>query len=75
MKLAIFLIVRALPPDAELILTIHDELLILCRADQAEGVAKIVVASVVAAYKVALGEPLSVPIVIKPTTIQNWSQK
>jgi DNA polymerase-1 len=75
LKLAIILIVRALPPDAELILTVHDELLILCRADQAEAVKRIVEKAVVAAYKVALGEPLKVPIVIRPVTIQNWSHK
>jgi DNA polymerase I-like protein with 3'-5' exonuclease and polymerase domains len=75
LKLSIILIVRALPPGAELILTIQDELLILCRAEQVEEVNKIVVAAVVAAYRIALGEPLKVPIVIKPLIIKNWSEK
>jgi DNA polymerase-1 len=75
LKLSIILIVKALPPGAEMILTIHDELLVLCRVDQAEEVKKIVASAVVAAYRVALGEPLKVPIVIKPVTIKNWSQK
>jgi DNA polymerase I len=42
LKLSIILIVRALPPGAELILTIHDELLILCQEDQVQEVNKIV---------------------------------
>jgi DNA polymerase I len=75
LKLSIILIVRALPPGAELILTIHDELLVLCRADQALEVKKIMAASVVAAYRIALLEPLKVPIVINPVVIKNWSEK
>jgi putative DNA primase/helicase len=75
LKLAIILIVKALPPGAELILTIHDELLVLCRAGQAEEVMRTLEESVITAYKRALGEPLKVPIIIKPVTIQNWSEK
>ena len=75
LKLSIILITKALRPGAELILTVHDELLILCRVDQAEEVNKIVASAVIAAYRVALGEPLKVPIVIKPAAIKNWSEK
>jgi putative DNA primase/helicase len=75
LKLAIILIVQALPPGAELILTIHDELLVLCRAEQAEEVNRIVAKAVVAAYRVALGEPLKVPIIVHPVTLKNWSEK
>jgi DNA polymerase-1 len=75
LKIAILLITKALPPGAELILTVHDELLVLCRIDQAEEVMRVVEEAVVAAYKRALGEPLKVPIVIKPVILQNWSEK
>jgi DNA polymerase-1 len=75
LKIMIILVVKALPPGAELILTVHDELLILCRADQVLEVNKIVKAAVVTAYKIALGEPLKVPIIIKPAIIQDWGEK
>ena len=34
-----------------------------------------IAAAVVAAYRIALGEPLKVPIVIKPAENRNWGEK
>ena len=66
---------EALPEGAELILTIHDELLVLCRADLAQEVSKIVTEKVVVGYREAFGEPLKVPIVFETNVIKNWSEK
>jgi DNA polymerase I-like protein with 3'-5' exonuclease and polymerase domains len=75
LKIAISLIVAALPEGAELILTIHDELLVLCREEQAQEVEKIVTEKVVVGYREAFGEPLKVPIVFGTNVLNNWSEK
>jgi DNA polymerase-1 len=75
LKLATIIICQSLPPGAELILTIHDEILVLCRANQAQEVSKIVTATVTAGYRVGFGEPLKVPIVFETNIVKNWSDK
>ena len=60
---------------AELILSIHDEVLVLCHAHQAEEVAKIVTEAMQSAYQEAFGAPLKVPILFEMNPVQNWSQK
>jgi DNA polymerase I-like protein with 3'-5' exonuclease and polymerase domains len=74
-KLALVLIARRLPSGAELILSVHDEVLVLCHAHQAEEAGKIVTAAMKTAYRMAFGEPLRVPIVFEMKAIQSWSQK
>jgi DNA polymerase I-like protein with 3'-5' exonuclease and polymerase domains len=75
LKIAIALIVKSLPEGAELILTVHDELLVLCRIELAQEVSKIVTEKVIVGYREALGEPLRVPIVFETNIIKNWSEK
>jgi DNA polymerase I-like protein with 3'-5' exonuclease and polymerase domains len=57
------------------ILSVHDEVLVLCHAHQAGEVGKIVSAAMKAAYRIAFGEPLKVPILFNVEPLQNWSQK
>ena len=75
LKIAIVLISKALPEGAEVILTVHDELLVLCREEQAQEVSKIISEKVILGYQEALGEPLKVPIVFETNTLNNWSEK
>jgi DNA polymerase I-like protein with 3'-5' exonuclease and polymerase domains len=74
-KLALVLIARRLPSGAELILSVHDEVLVLCHAQQAEEVGKIVTETMKEAYRMAFGQPLKVPIVFEMKPVQSWSQK
>jgi DNA polymerase I-like protein with 3'-5' exonuclease and polymerase domains len=75
LKLGLVLIASQLPPGAELILSVHDEVLVLCHAYQAEEVGKTVTAAMKTAYKIAFGEPLKVPIIFEMKALKNWSQK
>ena len=75
MKLGLVLIASELPLGAELILSVHDEVLVLCPAHQAEKVGRIVAAAMKAAYRIAFGEPCRVPIVFEVEALGNWSQK
>jgi DNA polymerase I-like protein with 3'-5' exonuclease and polymerase domains len=75
MKLFLVLVASQLPFGAEVILSIHDEVLVLCHAHQAEEVGKIVSAAMKAAYRIAFGEPLKVPILFDVEPLQNWSEK
>ena len=75
LKLGLLAIAAALPSGAELIHSVHDEVLVLCRIEQAEQVRETVTRVMVEAYQEAFGQPLKVPIVFEVEVIQNWSQK
>jgi DNA polymerase-1 len=75
LKLGIVRIRARLPKGAVIILSIHDELLILCEAKDAEEVVRIAREEMVEAYRIALGGELLVPIVFKVKPIQNWAEK
>ena len=75
LKLGIVRIRARLPNGAVIILSIHDELLILCETKDAEQVAKIAEEEMAEAYRIALGGELLVPIVFKGKPIENWAEK
>jgi DNA polymerase I-like protein with 3'-5' exonuclease and polymerase domains len=64
-----------LPLGAELIHSIHDEVLVLCPIALAQEVKEIVSCCMIEAYKIAFGEPLKVPIVFEVGILRNWGEK
>ena len=75
LKIAIIWISRRLPKGARIILTVHDELLILC--DEADGawIAKMAEEEMVKAYQKAFGGDLQIPIIFKAKPIKSWAEK
>ena len=66
MKLAIIRADAMLPDEAQLILTVHDELLTLCPEDMAEDVAEIIREAMEGI------NPLSIPLVAEVNIAKTW---
>jgi DNA polymerase I-like protein with 3'-5' exonuclease and polymerase domains len=75
LKIGLTKIASRLPKEAELILSIHDEVLVLCKSEQTEEVGEIVTTSMIEAYTEAFGEPLKIPIVFEVKPLSNWGEK
>jgi DNA polymerase I-like protein with 3'-5' exonuclease and polymerase domains len=71
-KQAMVRIAALLPPGAELVATIHDELVVLADADQAEAVKDLVITEMKAAMTTMLPD---VPIEVEGGVCNNWSEK
>ena len=60
---------------AFIILSVHDELLILCRPEDAEAVAEMANSEISEVYRIALGGELLVPIIFGAKPIKSWAEK
>ena len=75
LKLAIIRIRALLPPGAEIMLSVHDELLILCKPADAEWIADMANREISKAYRIAFGGKLEVPIIFGAKPIKSWAEK
>jgi DNA polymerase I-like protein with 3'-5' exonuclease and polymerase domains len=75
LKLGIVRISQRLPKSAIIILSVQDELLILCRPAEAEAIAEIANREMTEAYRIALGGELLVPIPFGARPIKSWAEK
>jgi DNA polymerase I-like protein with 3'-5' exonuclease and polymerase domains len=75
LKLGIIRISRRLPTGAVIVLSVHDELLILCRPADAQAIAEMANKEISEAYRIALGGELLVPIIFGAKPIKTWAEK
>ena len=75
LKLAIARTSARLPAGAEIILSVHDELLILCKEADGAAVAAIADAEMAEAYRIAFGGELLVRIEFNAKPIKSWAEK
>jgi DNA polymerase I-like protein with 3'-5' exonuclease and polymerase domains len=75
LKIGIVRISERLPEDVVIILSVHDELLALCREADAEAVAEMMNREMSEAYRIALGGELLVPIPFGARPIKSWAEK
>jgi DNA polymerase-1 len=72
MKQAIILVAQRIPEGAHLVATVHDELVVECREEDAEAVKKIVTDSMTEAMAELFPE---VPIEVEANICSNWGEK
>jgi DNA polymerase I-like protein with 3'-5' exonuclease and polymerase domains len=75
LKVGIVRISQQLPKGALVILSVHDELLILCRPADAEAVVAMANKEMTEAYRIGLGGELLVPIIFGAKPIKTWAEK
>jgi hypothetical protein len=75
LKLAIARTSARLPIGAEIILSVHDELLILCKEADGAAVAEIANTEMAEAYRIAFGGQLLVRIEFNAKPIKSWAEK
>jgi hypothetical protein len=63
------------PQGAEIILSLHDELLILCKQEDGAAVAEIASTEMAEAYRIAFGGELLVRIEFNAKPIKSWAEK
>lgn len=72
MKRAIVLVTGRLPGDAKLVSTVHDELIVECREEDADAVNSILVGSMTEAMSALFPE---VPIEVESSVCATWAEK
>jgi hypothetical protein len=75
LKIAIGRILARLPIGAVIILSVHDELLILCKEEDGAAVAAIANEEMTEAYRIAFGGELLVRIEFNAKPIKSWAEK
>ncbi len=72
MKRAIILVAQRIPEDALLVATVHDELVVECREENAEAVKEILTKSMTEAMGALFPE---VPVEVEANICSNWGEK
>ena len=72
MKRAIILVAQRIPEGAHLVATVHDELVVECREEDAEAVKEIVTKSMTEAMEDIFPE---VPVEVEANICSNWGEK
>jgi len=72
MKQAIVFVTERIPEDARIVSTVHDELVIECREQDAEAVGKILSESMTEAMSALSPE---VPVEVEANTCTSWAEK